>query len=50
MNMNVVLQSAGAMLLAVAWKVAGAFILWLVGRWLIALAGRVMGRAMATLP
>lgn len=47
MNMNVVLQSAGAMLLAVAWKVAGAFILWLVGRWLIALAGRVMGRAMA---
>jgi small conductance mechanosensitive channel len=30
-----------------AWKAAGAFVLWLVGRWLIALATRLVGRALS---
>jgi small conductance mechanosensitive channel len=47
MDMNTVMQSAGATLLAVAWKAVGAFVLWLVGRWLIGLASRLLGRALA---
>src|SRR5262245_46192467 len=35
------------MLVAVAWKLAGAVVLWLVGRWLIRFASRLLGRALA---
>jgi small conductance mechanosensitive channel len=47
MDMDTFIQSATATLTAVAWKVAGALVLWLVGRWLIALASRLVGRALA---
>jgi small conductance mechanosensitive channel len=47
MDMNAFIQSATATLVAVAWKVVGALVLWLVGRWLIALASRLVGRALA---
>jgi len=41
------IQSANATLLVVAWRVAGAIVLWLVGRWLIAFALRMLSRALA---
>ena len=41
------IQSANATLLVVAWRVAGAIVLWLVGRWLIAFALRMLARALA---
>jgi small conductance mechanosensitive channel len=41
-----VIENAKTILLAAAWKVAGALVLWLVGRWLIALALRMVGRAL----
>ena len=47
MDVNAVIQSGTATLIAVAWKAVGAFVLWLVGRWLIALASRLLGRALA---
>jgi small conductance mechanosensitive channel len=47
MDMNASTQNAAATLVAVAWKVAGALALWLIGRWLIALASRMLGRALA---
>ena len=47
MDVNAVMQSAGATLVAVAWKAVGAFVLWLVGRWLISLASRLVGRALS---
>jgi small conductance mechanosensitive channel len=47
MDTNALIQSASATLVAVAWKVAGALVLWLVGRWLIGLATRLVGRALA---
>jgi small conductance mechanosensitive channel len=47
MDVNAFVQSATTTLVAVAWKAAGAFVLWLVGRWLIALASRLLGRALA---
>jgi small conductance mechanosensitive channel len=46
MDLNAFMQSAAATLVAVAWKAAGALVLWLVGRWLIALASRLVGRAL----
>jgi small conductance mechanosensitive channel len=46
MDMNAMTASATAMLVAVAWKVAGAIVLWLVGRWLISFASRLLGRAL----
>ena len=46
MDLNAFMQSAQATLVAVAWKAAGALVLWLVGRWLIALASRLVGRAL----
>jgi small conductance mechanosensitive channel len=46
MDMNAITASATAMLVAVAWKVAGAIVLWLVGRWLISFASRLLGRAL----
>jgi small conductance mechanosensitive channel len=47
MDFNALTTSAMATLSAVAWKLAGAIALWLVGRWLIALAIRLVGRALA---
>jgi small conductance mechanosensitive channel len=47
MDMNALATSAVATLSAVAWKVAGAIALWLVGRWLVGLALRLLGRALA---
>ena len=47
MDVNALVQSATATLVAVAWKIAGALVLWLVGRWLIGLASRMVGRALA---
>lgn len=46
MDLNLVIESAKTMLLAAAWKVAAAIVLWLMGRWLIALALRLVGRAL----
>ena len=46
MDMNAFVQSATATLVAVAWKAAGALVLWLIGRWLIKLASSLLGRAL----
>jgi small conductance mechanosensitive channel len=46
MDMNGLIQGAAATLIAVAWKVAGALVLWLVGRWLIAFAVRLLRRTL----
>ena len=48
MNASTLVESAMAILLAVAWKIAGAIVLWLVGRWLISLAVRLLGRSLLT--
>jgi small conductance mechanosensitive channel len=47
MDVNALMQGAAATLVAVTWKVLGALVLWLVGRWLISLATRLLGRALA---
>src|SRR5215207_4320772 len=47
MEMNALIASVTATLLAVAWKVIGALFLWLAGRSLINFAVRVLRRAMA---
>jgi small conductance mechanosensitive channel len=47
MDVNALMQNAAATLVAVAWKVVGALVLWLVGRWLIAVATRLLGRALS---
>jgi len=46
MDLNALGASAVATLVAVAWKVAGAIVLWLVGRWLISVALQLVGRAL----
>lgn len=46
MDVNALTAAAIATLMAVAWKIIGAIVLWLVGRWLIAFAGRLLGRAL----
>jgi small conductance mechanosensitive channel len=46
-DINALTQTAVATLVAVAWKVVGALALWLIGRWLIAFALRVLGRALS---
>ena len=46
MELNTFIEGATVILVAVAWKIAGAFVLWLVGRWLIRLALRMLGRAL----
>jgi small conductance mechanosensitive channel len=46
MDVNGFAQSAAATLVAVGWKVVGAFVLWLVGRWLISFATTLVGRSM----
>jgi small conductance mechanosensitive channel len=45
MDVNALVQNATVTLVAVGWKVAGAAALWLIGRWLIAFALGLMGRA-----
>src|SRR5262245_37617698 len=47
MDMNAIVASATATMIAVGWKVAGALLLWLVGRWLIRLAVRMVSRTLA---
>ena len=47
MDVNALVQSASAVLMAAAWKVAGAVALWLVGRWLISLGLGLVARAAA---
>lgn len=47
MEMNALMASATATLLAVAWKVIGALLLWLAGRSLIGFAVRVLRRALS---
>jgi small conductance mechanosensitive channel len=46
MDMNALTQGALATLVAAAWKVAGAIVLWLAGRWLIGLAASMLGKAL----
>lgn len=48
MDVNVLVQNATATLMALGWKLAGAVALWLVGRWLIGFALRLLGRALAS--
>ena len=47
MDVNAIVNDATTVLMAVAWKVAGAVVLWLVGRWLIAFGVRMVRRALA---
>src|SRR4029453_4954301 len=47
MDVNLLVQNAAATLMAAAWKIAGAFVLWLVGRWLISFATKTLGRTLA---
>src|SRR5262245_19822599 len=47
MDVNAIVQNASVTLVAVAWKVAGAVVLWLVGRWLISFALGLLVRALA---
>jgi len=46
MDVNALMQNAATTLVAVGLKVAGAAVLWLIGRWLISFALRVLGRAL----
>ena len=46
MDVNALVQNASVTLLALGWKLAGAVALWLVGRWLISYAIRLVGRAL----
>jgi len=46
MDTNALVASAVTTLIAVAWKVAGAVVLWLGGRWLVGLSVRMLSRAL----
>ena len=46
MEVNTLIQEASVVLVALAWKVAGAVALWLVGRWLISLVLNLLARAL----
>ena len=46
MDTNALVTSAMATLIAVAWKVAGALLLWMAGRWLIGFSVRMLARAL----
>jgi len=46
MDVNALFQNASVTLVAAAWKVAGAAALWLIGRWLIAFALRLLDRGL----
>ena len=45
--MSTVIQTTLATLVAVAWKIAGALLLWIIGRWLISRGVRMLSRALA---
>jgi len=47
MEMNALIASVTATLLAVAWKIVGALLLWLAGRWLIGFAVRLLRRSLS---
>ncbi len=47
MDLHTLAQQAVATLIQIAWKLAGALVLWLIGRWLIRLALRLLGGALA---
>src|SRR4051794_2321488 len=47
MDVNAMTAATVATLTALAWKVAGAVVLWIVGRWLIGFALRLLGKALA---
>jgi small conductance mechanosensitive channel len=46
MDLNALVQNASVTLMALGWKLAGAVALWLVGRWLISYAIRMVGQAL----
>jgi small conductance mechanosensitive channel len=46
MDVNAITAATAAILTAVAWKVAGAVVLWMVGRWLIGFALNLLGKAL----
>ena len=47
MNIDALTQTAVATLTAAAWKIAGAAVLWLVGKWLIRFGLRLVSAALA---
>src|SRR5262245_47521819 len=47
MDVNALIQNASVTLVNAAWKIAGAAVLWLVGRWLISFALRLLGKALS---
>jgi len=47
MNLGAITATTAATLTALAWKVAGAVLLWLIGRWLIKFALRLIGTALS---
>ena len=47
MNLNAVTATTLTLLTTLAWKLAGAVVLWFAGRWLIRLALSVLGKSMA---
>lgn len=46
-NLSAMMQTATAVLTAVGLKILGALVLWIIGRWLIALSLRLIGSAMS---
>ena len=46
MDVNALMATSVTLLVAVAWRILGAIALWLVGRWLIKVAQRIVGRAL----
>ena len=48
MDTNALVASALATLMTVAWKVAGALLLWMIGRWFIGLSVRMLARALGS--
>ena len=47
MDLNAVTATTLTLLTALAWKMAGALVLWILGRWLIRVALRLLGTSMA---
>ena len=47
MDLNAMAATAQTLLTTLAWKLAGALVLWIAGRWLIRLALRLLGKSMA---
>jgi small conductance mechanosensitive channel len=47
MDIHALAETSTAILIAVAWKLLGAAVLWMVGRWLIGFSVRLLGRTLA---